>query len=372
MGFKRWCDLYPPRQLRLLLSIASLASSSKIDETIRNRIQLALANSAEMAGFLCRWDRFHPKAFEAVANHHFSPLGLSVETNLVSSTGRGTFVKRLKASLAAAQWAWESNNGSNHKFVARRDGMKREESAAAVIRLGSSTSQDIPDKSVALIITDPPYYDAIHYGDLSRLFLTWSKVVKGTSPQKWRHKPKLEAIPVPRNGANHYGKVLTEIFRETSRTIAEGGRLLITYHSSDFRGWEALGSALYGAGLRVAALAVAHSENEKDHSKRNRLSFRQDLVIECLKSNKRGKSQSLQIVTVPKTSEQKELLAAGRAIALHAQGGAHSMSAAFLRYRSSLHKKRIGVPQSLLGRLTNGQERAGKPHRNSQRASRSS
>src|SRR5205823_1913799 len=97
-GFKRWCELYPLRQLRALLCALEVADSLEVSDRVRNRVQLAIAGSAEMAGFLCRWDRFHPKTFEALANHHFSSLGLAVETNLLGSRGRGTIRRRLVTS----------------------------------------------------------------------------------------------------------------------------------------------------------------------------------------------------------------------------------------------------------------------------------
>ncbi len=101
-GFKCWHDLYPPRQKFVLLKAAELVRDSSSDRLVQQRIQLAIAGAAEMAGYLCRWDRFHPKPFEALANHRYAVLGLAVETNLAAERGRGTLKRRLGNSLRAA------------------------------------------------------------------------------------------------------------------------------------------------------------------------------------------------------------------------------------------------------------------------------
>jgi hypothetical protein len=133
-GFRKWRDLYPSRQLKVLLKAVRLANGLELDRNVRSRIQLAIAGAGEMAGHLCRWDRFHPKAFEALANHRFAVLGLAVETNLVAERGRGTLKRRLRNSLNAANWTQVHIS---------------EASTGAIVRTGDGTWKE-----------DPPVYDS--------------------------------------------------------------------------------------------------------------------------------------------------------------------------------------------------------------------
>lgn len=340
-GFRRWRDLYPPRQLAVLLAAARLAQDLQVDNRVGGRIQLAIAGSAEMAGYLCRWDRFHPKAFEALANHRFAVLGLAIETNLAAEQGRGTLNRRLMHSLRAARWAEEQIRAEG--TTTGRSDQNERRAACCTIVSGSSTRQCIPSNSVRLVITDPPYYDAVQYGELSALFLTWARIVTGRE-RPWQLNLRLEAVPngTRRAGAAHYERLLRSILKETGRTMRRDGRLLLTYHSTDFRGWAALGRALREAGLRVLALAVAHSENEKDHPKRNRNNFSKDLVIEC---NKRKQAVEAPIVvTTIRASDQRELIAAGLTIAKPGFADYEAMAREFLHITRRMKRHRIRVP----------------------------
>ena len=345
-GFRLWSDLYPARQLTVLLRAAHLADDIDVDERVRGRLQLAVAGAGEMAGFLCRWDRFHPKTFEALANHRFSSLGVAVETNPLSTLGRGTIPRRLMASLKAARWTHDKQTPRARWMIGPRGEPALPRRRGALVVTGSSASQELSDRSTKLVITDPPYYDAVQYRELSWLFLTWAKVVTGRTA-RWRLSARDEAVPNASRGtgAAQYEQLLRRILTETARTLHPQGTLLLTYHSTDFRGWAALGRALHAAGFHVAALGVAHSENEKDHPKRNRLSFIRDLVIECQKGRPSAKLPA--VVTTPRKSDERELIAAGRTIAQLGHADPKVIGTAFLEATARLRQRRIHVPQVL-------------------------
>jgi SAM-dependent methyltransferase len=112
---------------------------------------------------------------------------------------------------------------------------------------------------------------------------------------------------------SRYCELLTAVFSESRRTLRPGGRLVLTFHNTTGKAWWALARALGGAGFFVAALAVAHAENETDHAKRGRRAFSRDLVIECRPSG----IEPAEIVVAADGSDTQsiELLAAGRAVA---------------------------------------------------------
>jgi len=340
-GFRCWADLYPPRQLRVLLTAARLARELDVDDRVRQRIQLAIAGAAEMAGYLCRWDRFHPKAFEALANHRYAVLGLAIESNLAADQGRGTLRRRLAASVKAAGWTqrylWKGK-GVEDPRLADRD-------VIHTIVAGSSAKQRLSSGSVSLVITDPPYYDAVQYGELSALFLAWAKVVTGKQ-RAWQPNLRNEAVPngVRRTGTAHYQKQISSILLETSRTMRSNARLVLTFHSTDFRGWAALAAALHKARLCVVALAVAHSENEVDHPKHNRNGFFKDLVIECRKGKKPLKPPD--VFTVARADDERELLSAGLTVAEGGNACYQEMVRQFRTLTTRLKCRRISVPKT--------------------------
>ncbi len=314
-GITRWSDLYPPGQLNAMLAAAQALDELKLTPQVADRLRLVLCGASEMAGYASRWDRFYPKAFEVTANHRFSLTGLAVETNLLARRGRGTLYRRLAQSVHAAEWSREFNGLPPRRLSARTQSkVGAGELDRPTVVHGSSTSQPLGDRSVDLVLTDPPYYDDVQYAELGSLFLAWAQA-SGLIAGSVHVDLRAEAVPNSLRGtdASRYCELLTAVFDESRRTLKPGGRLVLTFHNTTGKAWWALARALGGAGFFVAALAVAHAENETDHAKRGRRAFSRDLVIEC----RAAPVDPAEVVIAAEATEAQsfELLAAGSAVA---------------------------------------------------------
>jgi putative DNA methylase len=345
-GFKRWADLYTPRQLAVLSAAVPMIDGLRASAAVRARLRLALCGCAEMAGHLSRWDRYYPKAFEAMANHRFAVTGLSAETNLLAERGRGTLPRRLGHSLRAAQWTQaEFPEGLTVRRLTARP-RARVLPAGVVVTEGSSEHQRAASGSVDLVLTDPPYFDDVQYAELAGAFLSWAHA-SGLVAASTQLDLGSEAVAnsLRGTGVERYHDLLAAILIETRRTLASDGRMILTYHNTDLRAWWALGRALQSSGFAVIALAVTHAENERDHAKRGRLAFTRDLVIECVPSSPSPHADrpAVEIATCSGEPEALELLAAGRAIAELPAGETRERFAARLRaLRGDIRPIRIG------------------------------
>ncbi len=351
-GFKTWADLYPRRQLRVLISAGHEVMRMDVEEEIRNRLMLCVAGATEMAGHICRWDRFHPKIFEGLANHRYSFDGLAVEPNPLAPVGRGGLAHRIKASVTAARWLLEKVSPkptvTYHKSLDKP--RKAEKDLTRVtVALGSSNRLLLRKKTVSLILTDPPYYDCVQYGELSSLFRAWTAGL-GIEERAGSFVHSNEAVPKgdSRVGETAYGSKLKMIFRECARVIKDDGRLILTYHGRSLRAWSALGRALAGAGFRVIALAVAETENSKDHSKRGKRSFITDLLIECVRDETHLKPR---ILSQPRTPEQRELLHVGLAMAEARKASYSSLRDSFLTRVARMRWRKISAPKPAMRKL---------------------
>ncbi len=328
-SYSTWRDLYPPRQLLVYLEAAKVVDRLFSEKpTLKRRLLLMICSSVEMAGFCSRWDRYHLKAFEAVANHRFSSTPLAVEVNPLGPRGRGTLRRRLIHSTRAASWCSEVMPEGSAKLVlapSEKDTITL--SAGPVVVCGSSDRLLLPDSSVDIIVTDPPYYDSVQYGELASLFTAW-----GYQLGLWSSdlQVDLSGEAVPNRSRNvtdsAYRDTVCRVFAEARRCIKPEGRLILTYRSSSIAGWAAIADALRDAGFHIAALATVHSENETDHSKRYARSFSSDLVIEC------SPSELLKppaIVTPPRTPQEKELVIMGEVIAGQSQAGKETLTSLF-------------------------------------------
>lgn len=342
-GFERWADLYAPRQLEVLAAALPALEKLRASAAVKARLRLAICGCAEMAGHASRWDRYYPKAFEAVANHRFAITGLSVETNLLAERGRGTLPRRLGHSQRIARWARDELPPGlvvRGRSLAAPRALRPE---GVIVAQGSSESQRPASASIDLVLTDPPYFDDVQYAELAAVFMVWARAA-GLVADSTQLDLRSEAVAnsVRGTGAERYRALLTAILTETRRTLRRDGRMILTYHNSDARAWWALGSALRDAGFTVAALAVTQAENERDHAKRGRLAFTRDLVVEC-RADVADRVADPEIAWEPDADEAKELIAAGRTIAtMPVEETCEEFRERYRAFRGDLREIRIG------------------------------
>lgn len=316
-GYRRWADLYTHRQLRTLVRALALVRELDHPQGIKDRLALAVLGASEMPGYLCRWDRHNPKVFEAMANHRYARhTQVAVEANMLSPVGRGTLPRRLLAAQKALSWLLEGGPAPSRIRVRPNGSTRRRlEPGGVLLATGSSAEQGLEDGSARLVLTDPPYHDDVQYGELARLFHVWLGAYDREPANPDEHA---EAAPNPTRGADtqRYEDVVAECLAESRRTLAEGGRLILTFHNNDIAAWEALSNALRRSGFRVVGLAVVDAENAADHSKRGKKAFLCDLVIECVATAEAGAYPEVpRVSTRADTDQRKNLLAAGLAVA---------------------------------------------------------
>jgi adenine-specific DNA methylase len=131
-------------------------------------------------------------------------------------------------------------------------------------QLGDAATLSIESRSMDVIVTDPPYFDAIAYGDLSDYFYVWFKrtlgrvlpdvLVTPLTPKgeeatalKHRHGQSAEKADA------HFEGKLAEAFRESLRVMKPGGVISIMFAHQSTKAWAALIESLFGAGLAVNA-----------------------------------------------------------------------------------------------------------------------
>lgn len=313
-GFRSWVDLYTSKQVRILIAALDAIRTMKVEEPVRDRLALAVIGCAEMAGYLSRWDRFHLKAFEALANHRYANTTLAVETNFLSPLGRGTLPRRLRAAEKALAWLIEAGDPKNLQLLQITEGLRRcKVCEGVVVAWGTSVRQAPSSGSIRLVLTDPPYYNDVQYGELGRLFHFWLGIYKGP----FKINENEEAVPNRSRSvdAKAYEELISTCLRESVRTLSSDGRMIFTFHNRKIEAWRAICGALYKANLGIMALAVTKAENAADHTKRTRKAFLYDLVLECCQKEDAPKTPKT--YTSGDLSEQeRNLLAAGLALAV--------------------------------------------------------
>lgn len=312
MGFTCWGDLYSVRQAEILLDALGQIRQMPYQEAVRNRLAFAVMGCSETPAFLSRWDRFALKPFEGLANHRYAYSTLVVETNPLSSVGRGTLHRRLIAAKKSLTWlSAECNELPQVQQVPATSRKVRPRRGRVVIATGSSTAQPVPNDAVSLVLSDPPYLGDVQYGELARLFHVWLSIYKD-SPMPDEAE---EAVPNSARGTDcaFFRDTISVCLSESHRTLAADGRLVLTFHNKRLIAWKMLAEALHAAEFDVCSIAVVRAESAVDLCKRNVNSMLHDLVVEC--RPRRSKRPKLAILVSPKSVAEKNLVAVGAAVA---------------------------------------------------------
>lgn len=317
-GFKTWGDLYTDRQAAVLLSALRWIEDVDAPAACKDRLALAVIGAAEMPAYLSRWDRNYLKVYEGIANHRYAHTTLVVESNPLASIGRGTLPHRLASAHKALEWILAEGGPEVKTTCLKPTARRLKPESGVIIATGSSIRQRLKDGVVDLVLTDPPYFDDVQYGELARLLHFWLAMYKEIPEIDERQ----EAVPNRSRGndTDFYVRTIGKCLGESNRTLAPRGKLILTFHNKKMVAWKALCRALHDAGFMIRAAAAVRVENDADHTKRQGRGLLHDLVLEC--ERKEGNAPG-RVVTVPSASAAaRNLLAMGAAMGRALKAGA--------------------------------------------------
>jgi adenine-specific DNA methylase len=150
-----------------------------------------------------------------------------------------------------------------------------------MLRNRSAVALDLPDGSVDFVVTDPPYFDSVQYGDLAAFFRVWLRQLLPAALLP-AYAPGAAAVD-PRRADEigyAYRPVLGGIFAECRRVLrAPHGRLVFTFHHARAAGWRALTLALRDAGFVLVNRYAVHAENPRSVHMRGTGAVTHDAIL---------------------------------------------------------------------------------------------
>ena len=155
---------------------------------------------------------------------------------------------------------------------------------------GDSSATDLPDRCVDLVITDPPFFDNVHYSELADFFHVWQRIYfDGEEPSA--EATTRRAGEVQDTDAGAFGQKLKQVFVECRRVLKDDGLMVFSYHHSRDDGWAAVAEAVWGAGFDVVQAQPVKSEMSVATPKsRARSPIDLDILLTCRK-RKSGKAR---------------------------------------------------------------------------------
>jgi putative DNA methylase len=253
-GYKRYTDLFNDRQL---LHLAELSTDLKKLKSAAAREAASIAfcdhlkTNCMMTSYAFGWRRLAPLFAIRAFRHVTRPVELNP---WLDGTGRGTFPNAIRRIESAKAWLAAPSEpavaGGFHKLTKLPS-----QGSVAVTVCSAHKLSHIPNASVDLFVTDPPYFDNIAYSELSDFFVPWHASL-GLLERVGRGFPaeRLDAKRGDLKKASVFETRLAKCLRQIARKLKTGGLLVFTYQHKTAEGWCALASAL--ARSRMSTITV--------------------------------------------------------------------------------------------------------------------
>lgn len=281
-NYLHWRDFFNARQL-LCLGLLLQAILDIEDEAVQEQMLCLFSSTLEFNNIFCSFKGEGTGAVRHMFSHHIlkperAPLENSVwGTDKSSGTFSTLFESRLIRAKRYLDEPFEVDFRDNlfgelvdnGKIVASEpirvtlvdswDQFTTTDNGLMVLNADSSCLA-LPDASVDAVITDPPYFDFVHYSELSDFFFAWlAPVLKSRYP--WFARPDSAGKgEVQHNDSRMFSRQLASVFSECSRVLKDEGVLVFSFHHSRAEGWAAIYEAITIAGFAVVAAHPVHAE----------------------------------------------------------------------------------------------------------------
>jgi adenine-specific DNA methylase len=262
-GFDQWQKLFTSRQLlalgtfvkwtRTAKDYLSSAYEKNWEEAINSYLASVISRTSDYMGVLCVWEN----GAEEV-KHVFMRWALPITWDMAE----GNPLAPIERFYAGGLNSIVSAITRLHKCSWAETHLPKTLNVSALGQ--KETGMDV-------IVTDPPYYDAIPYADLMDFFYVWlRRTLNGLSPEmdkafkellspKWNHEKndgELIDDSSRHNGDKAKSKATYEegmfhAFEACYQTLNNDGRLVIVFAHKQPEAWETLVSAMIRAGFVV-------------------------------------------------------------------------------------------------------------------------
>jgi putative DNA methylase len=294
-GFARWRDFFNDRQL-LALGWLRGAIAEIADVPTRKALMTLFSGTLEFNNLFASYKGEGTGAVRHMFSHHIlKPERTPIEANVwgtpkssgsFSSLLRGRLLRALDYRDAPTEVNGRTGAGrvcsrpmsgrTVNKFPGKGEVRPRE----IYISCGDSAATSLVSKSIDIVVTDPPFFDNVHYSELADFFYAWHQVGTNTA------RSTRNRCEVQDTDASSFARKLRDVFCECHRVLKDDGLFVFTYHHSRDEGWSALADAILGSGFIVvnsqpvkAEMSVAAPKSQAKDP------IQLDIVVVCRKQH---------------------------------------------------------------------------------------
>jgi adenine-specific DNA methylase len=288
-GMEQWGDLFTPRQLLALTTLARLvrelpkskdldssleSKSSDLDEAVQTCLALAVDRQADYLTSLTIW----ANTGEFIA-HTFGRQALPIVWEYPECNPWGDGSGNWEGAINWIKLVIEAN-------IFKSNGIGQTESANAA-------KHPLPDEIAQVFFTDPPYFDSINYSNISDFFYVWLKRTVGQLyPNLFKSvltdkENECVVNPIIDRDSSRYGKLLKQAMSEGCRILVENGIGMIVFAHKSTVGWENLLQAMIDSGWIITASWPIDTERGARVNARGTASLASSIHLVCRKRQSR-------------------------------------------------------------------------------------
>ncbi len=270
--YERWADMFNDRQIACLGILAS--AIARIPEpSIRDLFAILFSGTLEFNNMLTSFKGFGTGAVRHLFSHHIlKPEMTPLEANLWgTSRSSGAFstlfetrilraleyrdralcpsVRRRSDADGQKESGPKRGPAERSYLAASPDSLMSSSVPVAFVATGDSSATELASNSVDVVVTDPPFFDNVHYSELADFFYVWLR--KLLTREEFASETTRNCREVQTVSAEQFTQRLGDVFRECRRVLKPGGLLVFTYHHSRTEGWTSVYRAIREAGFVV-------------------------------------------------------------------------------------------------------------------------
>lgn len=301
-GITKWHQLFTNRQLDILTFLA---------DNVREIIKVKNEYDAVVATYLALF-------VDRVISYSTS-FGRWIPQNeqLTSLFGRQAIA--MNSDFPEINIFSKSTSGAYNQLEWIIDYLKSESNSpfSAIFKNSSSGEKtQFKSKELTAVVTDPPYYNAIAYADISDFFYIWMKRIIGdlyplnfATPQT----PKADectALKHHHNGSEeeakkHFETKLTEIFDAIERQTSDIVSIMFAHQSTE--AWTTLCNSILGARMNIVGSWAIDSERDTRMVANSGSALESSVTVACRPSERKGFEEYKNVERAIKEKVKKEV-----------------------------------------------------------------
>jgi len=264
-NYRAWRDFFNDRQL-IALGWLQQAISQLPDASTRDALFTLFSGALEFNNLFASYKGEGTGAVRHTFSHHIlKPERAPIEANVWGTPkSSGSFSNLFETRLlrapdyrAAPFEVTVQGSGKAHRSSVPFSGSIETvwpiqgnlQPRAIYLSCGSSDETHLPDRCVDLIVTDPPFFDNVHYSELADFFYAWQSLYQRGFVNGARTTRNVREVQDA--DADSFAAKLRAVLTECYRILKDDGLLVFTYHHSRAEGWTSVMEAVFGADLSI-------------------------------------------------------------------------------------------------------------------------